>query len=307
MCGLAPALHCTVFIPGLEFTSTSPQLPQKSFMGFGYNGTLAQSGERLEMLDFFSWMKKLQIVGVQEWTIWDASSYFVVNKLPAQPMICLGSEPSAQQVLEVIVEEFRQPKRAEVVANCDRRSEYLKLLVEISGINVRYLDARKVFLEDSEYTDALDVALEFARKLAQDSPDLVARITLDKQNPGSRLYLPLEIAEAFYLNLKYGIGGKYGPQTEQYFDEAIVQLEESWDVLYVTLRSPLGPRKPGYLDDANVLVTGMSDREVRRLLTFDKPYSSWISEVIAVFRKDEETVADCSVRMLGLLNGGELP
>ncbi len=259
------------------------------------------------MLDFFSWMRKLQNVGVQEWTLWDASGFFIVNRLPAQSIIRLGSEPSAQQVLEVIVEELEQPKRAEIVANCDRRSEYLQRLAEISGINARYLDARKVFLKDSEYTDALDVALEFVLKLAQDSPDLVARIIPEKQNPGSKLYLPLEIAEAFYLNLKYGIGGKYGPQTEQYFDEAIVQLEESWDVPYATLRSPLGPRKPGYLDDTNVLVTGMSDREVRRLLISDKLYGSWINGVTAVFRGKGESVADCSVRMLGLLKGGDLP
>ncbi|MCS4539508.1 MAG: hypothetical protein HYU03_02310, partial [Thaumarchaeota archaeon] len=64
-------------------------------MGFGYNGDLELSGERLEMLDFFSWMKKLQEKGVQEWIVWDASGYFIVNKLPAKKLIRLGSQPSA--------------------------------------------------------------------------------------------------------------------------------------------------------------------------------------------------------------------
>ena len=44
-------------------------------MGFGYNPNLTKSGERLDMLSFFAYMQRLQNIGVQEWTIWDASGF----------------------------------------------------------------------------------------------------------------------------------------------------------------------------------------------------------------------------------------
>ena len=274
-------------------------------MGFGYNGTLVSLGERLEMLDFFSWMKKLQDKGVQEWTIWDASGYFIVNKLPAKKLIGLGSQPSASLILEALVEEQERPKRAEIKENCDLRSQYLQRLIQMTGVKAKYLNSWQVFREDSRYAEAVDVALEFVKRLEKDLPDLVEKIQPNNDNPSSKLYLPLETAEAFYLNLNFGIGGKYGPKTEQYFDEAIVRLEKEWGVPYVTIRSPLGPRKPGYLRDENVLVTGMSDREVKSLLNSDQEYRSWIDAITAIFRQDTETVTDGAMRMLRLLQGGD--
>ncbi len=275
-------------------------------MGFGYNSSLAEFGERLEMFDFFSWMKKLQTIGVKEWVVWDASSYFIVNRIPAQQMIKLGSKPSAQQVLDVLIEEQDSPKRAEVKSNFDLRSLYLQRLIELSGVDARYLDSRRVFREDSAYAEALDLSLKFVQRLERDSPDLVAKIKPIKENPGSKLYLPLEIAEAFYLNLEYGVEGKYGPQTEQYFDQAILKLETEWDVPYLTVRSALGPRKPGYLDDQNVLTTKMSEKEVKRLLAFDKEYNQWIGTVTSFYSKESENITDTSLRLLRMLKLGEL-
>ena len=274
-------------------------------MGFGYNGTLVSLGERLEMLDFFSWMKKLQDKGVQEWTIWDASGYFIVNKLPAKKLIGLGSQPSASLILEALVEEQERPKRAEIKENCDLRSQYLQRLIQMTGVKAKYLNSWQVFREDSRYAEAVDVALEFVKRLEKDLPDLVEKIQPNNDNPASRLYLPLEIAEAFYLNYNFGIEGKYGPKTEQYFDEAIVKLAKEWRISYATIRSPLGPRKPGYLRDENVLVTGMSDREVKSLLNSDQEYRSWIDAITAIFRQDTETVTDGAMRMLRLLQGGD--
>ncbi len=270
-------------------------------MGFGYNSTLSVAGERLEMLDFFSWMKRLQDKGVEEWTIWDASGYFIVNKLPAKKLLSLGLQPCAQQILEVLVEEQELPKRLEIKENGEIRSWYLQKLIEITGISARYLNSWDVFREDSRYADAFDVALEFVRRLEIDSPALVEKIQPKNDNPASRLYLPLEIAEAFYLNLNFKIGGKYGPQTEQYFDEAIVKLNEEWEIPYATIRSPLGPRKPGYLRDENVLVTGMSETDARALLNFDREYKMWIDTVVGAFRLEKEMTTECVLRMLELL------
>ena len=257
------------------------------------------------MLDFFSWMKKLQDKGVQEWTIWDASGYFIVNKLPVKKLMSLGPQPSASLILEALVEEQERPKRAEIKENCNLRGWYLQRLIEITGVRARYIDSRQAFRRFPAYTEALDVALEFVKRLEKDSPGLVEKIQPNNDNPASKLYLPLEVAEAFYLNLNCGIGGKYGPKTEQYFDEAIIRLKKEWEVPYATIRSPLGPRKPGYLRDENVLVTGISDREVKSLLNSDAEYRAWIDGITAVFRRDTETVTEGALRMLRLMERGD--
>ena len=100
-------------------------------MGFGYNGSLEKSGERLDMLDFFSWMKQTQ----REWSIWDASAYYIVNKTSPKKIQKLGDNPSAKNILDVLVNEQERPKRAEIIRNCDLRSLYLKRLIELSNID----------------------------------------------------------------------------------------------------------------------------------------------------------------------------
>ncbi len=47
-------------------------------MGIGYNPSLVNQGERLDMLGFFNWFRTLQEKDIDV-TIWDASSYAIVN------------------------------------------------------------------------------------------------------------------------------------------------------------------------------------------------------------------------------------
>ncbi len=272
-------------------------------MGFGYNPNLVREGERLDLLDFFAWMKRVQKATGSEWTIWDASGYYIVNRTPAEKIRKLGGRPTGKQILEVLAEEQERPKRREIAEACDRRSLYLQRALEISGVQGQYLDSRRIFREDERYAEAVDVALEFVERLSREEPELVKKIQPLNANPVSQLYLPLEIAEAFYLKYSYGIGGKFGPASEEGFDTAILQLLEEWQEPYLAVRCPLDYRKAGYLTDENVITTSMSPKEITLLLAKDRRYGSFVEEYLAEFRKEGESLLEVIPRLQSQLGG----
>ena len=270
-------------------------------MGFGYNSQLISMGERLDILTFFSWMKRLSATFVQQWTIWDASGYYIVNKTPKRKIEALNGQLTGERVLEILVQEQESPKRTEIKFNCDLRSQYLQRLIKVSGINVRYIDSRKVFREDQQYAGLLDIALEYVQKLRIDNLRLLQRIIPPSDNPVRELYLPLEIAEALYLKEEYGVAGKYGPKSEQFFDACILGLQEQLGIPYTVLWSEVGPRKVGYLDDKNVLWTKSPDWFISELLQKDQPYFQFVQSYLPSFRQEGETSLQCLVRLRDLL------
>ncbi len=270
-------------------------------MGFGYNPRLISMGERLDILDFFAWMKRLQTVSVQQWTIWDASGYSIVNKTPKRKIEALNGQLTGERVLEILVLEQESPKRTEIKLNCDLRSQYLQRLIEVSGINGRYIDSRKVFRENQKYAALLDIALEYVEQLRVDNLELLQRIIPPSDNPARELYLPLEIAEALYLKEEYGVAGKYGPTSEQFFDACILGLQEQLGIPYAVLWSPVGPRKAGYLDDENVLWTKSPDRFISGLLQKDQLYFQFVQSYLQPFQQERETSQECLLRLRDLL------
>ncbi len=266
-------------------------------MGFGYNPDLVNFGERLDILSFFSWMKRLQESLGLEWTIFDASGYAIVNRTPSKKIVALGENPTAEQILDVLVSEQEQPKRAEIMENCELRSQYLKRLVDITKIRGEYVDSRRVFRESGQYTVALDYALELVSKLKAEAPELVGRIQPANAKLSNQLYLPLEIAEAIYLWNTKKVNGKFGPTTEKDFDEAILKAFEEKGDPYQTFRCSYGPRRPGYLGDRNVLWTSSPDKFVDSVLSVDQKYRNFVTGYLQPFLLENETLESCVIRM----------
>ncbi len=277
---------------GIEVNGISPKL----FMGFGYNPDLATFGERLDILNFYSWMKRLQDEFSSEWFVYDASGYYIVNRTPQKKINKLGDNPTAEQILDALVNEQDRPKRQDIMRNCELRSQYLLRAINLSGIRANYVDSRRVFREDEKYKVALDESLEFVERLKKDNPELVARILPDNPNPASRLYLPLEIAEALYLESKFGVSGKFGPKTEEFFDEAIFGLTREKGTSYQSIRCPFGPRKPGYLSDRNVIWTVSPDYFVSGILQSDGEYREFVGQYLEPFRQNSEPIEQVALR-----------
>jgi hypothetical protein len=266
-------------------------------MGFGYNPDLDNFGERLDILNFFSWMKKLQSKFSSEWFVYDASGYYIVNKTPKEKIVKLGDSPTAERILDALVTEQDRPKRQEIMRNCELRSRYLQKAIQISQIKAVYIDSGKVFREDKIYRSALDESLEFVKRLQIDKPELINKILPANSNPASKLYLPLEIAEALYLENKFGIGGKFGPKTEEFFDEAIFGLTIEKGISYQSIRCPFEPRKPGYLSDRNVIWTNSRNYFVSEILQSDVEYGKFVGQYLEPFRKNNESIEETALRM----------
>ena len=132
--------------------------------------------------------------------------------------------------------------------------------------------------------------------MKKDNPELIARILPANPNPASKLYLPLEIAEALYLESKFGVGGKFGPQTEEFFDEAIFGLTRQKGVSYQSIRCPFGPRKPGYLSDRNVIWTSSPDYFVSGILESDETYREFVGQYLEPFRQNGEPIEQIALR-----------
>ncbi len=265
-------------------------------MGFGYNPDLASFGERLDILNFFSWMKRLQDEFSSEWFVYDASGYYIVNRTPKKKIKKLGDKPTAGQILDVLVSEQDRPKRQDIMRNCELRSQYLQRAIELTGISANYVDSSQVFREDGEYRVALDESLEFVEKLKKDNSELVARILPANPNPASKLYLPLEIAEALYLESRFGVGGKFGPKTEEFFDAAILDLTRERGTPYQSIRCLFGPRKPGYLSDRDVIWTNSPDYFVSEILQYDRKYREFVKQYLEPFRQNNEPIEEVALR-----------
>lgn len=272
-------------------------IPQRMFMGFGYNPDLGLFGERIDILNFFSWMKRLQERYSSDWVVYDASGYYIVNRTPPKRIACLGDNPSARQILDVLVTEQDNPKREGIIEICELRSAYLKKAGNIAGITFQYIDSRKVFREERDYETALGMSLEFVQRLNKDNPELVSRVTPAKPTPANALYLPLEIAEAFFLRTKFGVNGKFGPETEEPFDSAILKLAEMQEIPFTTLRCSSGPRRPGYLADRNTVWTATSDEKALCILESDPDYRGFVEQYLLPFRRNGETTERLALRI----------
>lgn len=279
--------------------------PEKLFIGIGYNPKLSTLGERLDMLDLFYWMNQFPI---QQWTIWDASAYYIVNKIKQKKFKSLGPNFSAEQIFEVISEEFNKPKRTEIRKNCYSRQKYLVLIACLFRQPLEIVNAAG-FLQrkDNSFVEALEAALDYTRRLERDNPRLIESIYVKNSNPASKLYLPLEIAEAIYLKRVDGVGGKFGPITEIFFDEAILSSMKQTKTPYKVFWCPKGPRKIPYLDDEQVIRTSTPDIGVENLLQADKEYAAYVARYISPLSKQGEPLLDSVRRIRDKIRSDSVP
>ena len=265
-------------------------------MGFGYNGTLSEKGERIDILGFFSRMKLLEWK-IKDWVIWDASAFYIVNRTPAKRIQDLRS---GTRILEALITEQDNKKRSEIKRNCDLRSLYLKKLIEISGIRAQYFDSRHVFREDKRFAECFDVSLDYFARLRRDCPDFVLRIMPNNGNPASQLYFPLEIAESIYLAEFFGVKGKFGPISERFFDDCILDVQSIMGNSYATLKDSSCPEssggKPAYLANDNVITT-RTDLDEIKLILADPEFRRYFVASVGYFVKQGESLEEVIPRI----------
>ncbi|MFB6198732.1 MAG: hypothetical protein ABEI52_10765 [Halobacteriaceae archaeon] len=280
--GSAPFLE--TFIDGLDTSFNEPadslaeSIPERIFMGFGYNGNLAEKGERLGMLQYFSWMDNLS--DAMDVTIWDASSYQIVNHRldyalkeasNSQTGSLSSRVPSADETLGILEEKIQD--RPDLRVDLEARETYLRRLNSFTGVDAEYINAWDLF-DDPAFVDAFDEALALTDAAVAES--VRDAVIPHRAGLSGKLYLPLEIAEALYLQEEHDVYGKFGPETEVCFDEAILQSQAARDVPYMTLRclSPanvVALRRPRSHSSFHLNPPYLSDGTDRAIRSRDSP------------------------------------
>ncbi|MFH0701614.1 MAG: hypothetical protein V2A62_04205, partial [Candidatus Woesearchaeota archaeon] len=130
-----------VFIPQNSFfleRILSGKVPQKVYIGLGYNDTLAENGERVDILDFFSWAKGVQDkIPELELVIWDASSYWLFNEMDPRTMPRELRQDSASEILRILSAELENNPK--VRRNCALWGKYLQAISKATGVKSKIL------------------------------------------------------------------------------------------------------------------------------------------------------------------------
>lgn len=245
------------------------------------------------MLDYFAWFDKFLKSGIEEVLIWDASCYSIVNKInrysSRETYSVLSNEPSAKQVMDCLIKEQEKNSR-DFLTNCQLREQYFRKFIEVLEINVSYLNSWNVFREDDKFIEALEKSLEFVNFLDKNNPELIKKINFNKTpDAATRLYLPLEIAEAVYLEETRNIKTKFGPISEQFFDIAIEGMFEQLGLGYSTLRCNFTPGtdRPAYLmtkGGGRILGSKSSYKTIRKILRFNPELAEYLDSVCEQFK-----------------------
>ena len=279
-----PVLSYQIFLP--QNKSVFEQVmkgnyPKEIFIGLGYNSDLSVRGERIDILDFFSWFKRYHAaVNSARLTVWNAASYQVVNESSG----CMDLDYSvdvAKAILNTVQELFDVNRT--VALNSSLRAKYIKTIIDSFGIDAQVISAEEKF-RDVLFANCFQRALAFCRDSKQQKLKITKCV---RKNNGSfdTLYTPLEVAEALYLAKLFGVDYKLGPTSEAPFDRFILDLSRKMcDVPYKIIWYSRAPNRPAsYIKGhQNCIYFTDSPEDVRSKLQ-DRSYAHWLSDVLNPF------------------------
>jgi len=280
-----PYAKYQVFIPQNSFFLEKVlrgETPKKVYIGIGFSNEVCSKGERIDLLDFYSWAKRAQKqAGSPELIVWNAACYSVLNELSPELIPKKFSSSSAEQILELLTEDL--DKNAAVKENSLLRTRYLRSFLETTEVKGRVIDAAERFKEP-KFIAAFQECLEYCYDPESGSIGPSRFVGFGQANSASKLYTPLEMAEAVYLLDTEGIEFKLGPVTEQRFDSFIREVvfqnrQQRYGSIWYTL--PPG-RKPSYLADSRSINFLDDEAEIEKKLS-DLRYRQWLSSVTDPF------------------------
>lgn len=279
-----PSLAYQIFLP--QNKSMFEQVmqgnyPKEIYVGLGYNPDLSEKGERIDMLDFFSWFKRYHdAVNGARLTVWNAASYQVVNEHNRE-MDFDYSDNVAKAVLNTIQDLFDVNRT--VASNSSLRAKYIQTMIDLFGVNAQVISAEER-LGTVLFSNCVQRALDFCREPEQQKLKILKSV---RKNNGSfdTLYTSLEAAEALYLAEIHGIDYKLGPTSEAPFDRFILDISRMIsDVPFKMIWYSMPPNRPAsYIKcDQNCIYLTDSPKEVRVKLQ-DSSYAQWLGDVVKPF------------------------
>lgn len=295
-----------VFIPQNAFfleRVLSGKTPEKVYVGLGYNGTLEEKGERVDILDFFCWARGAQEgISKPELLIWDASSYWALNEMDTRKIPSKLTSNTAKEILEILVKEIKGNERVE--RNSDLREKYLGSILKATDVKGRVLDARDYY-SDPKFQAAFQECLEFCVESKEGVLRVQNFVGPKEFNPAQRLYTPLEMAEALYLFDQEGVEFKFGPPSEQGYDSLIRQVVRSnRDANYGSIWYTRPPgRRQSYLPDERSITFSDTFQIIEEKLK-DQPYQKWLEGILREFTPDGYLTPRDKEELFAKIQGG---
>ncbi|MCK4589042.1 MAG: hypothetical protein KAT77_01245 [Nanoarchaeota archaeon] len=286
---LQPGLSYNIFLPQNKIffeEVMQGKIPQQVYIGLGYNDKLNVNGERLDILNLFSWAKRAQQgIPELELIIWDASCYQAVNMLDPKKIPAQFSADTAQEILGTLGQTLKE--NSQIRENSELREKYLKAFMSTLDIKGRVIPARDYLTgQETEYSKQFQKCLDFCRDPSTDQLKIVRAVQFGKIPDRAKvLYTPMEIAEALLLLETYGNDIKLGPTSEKCFDKFIVAAARELNgAQYKSIWYTRPPGKPAsYLtNDGNSIDFNDSTDIIGKKLE-NQSYRNWLGDVIKPF------------------------
>ena len=269
---------------------------------------MLETGERFDLLDFFSWAKIMtDAVPGARFVVLDASLYWAVNAVP-EPLSekplgkADGFRPAAEEVVEKIKKRISSGFGETVRKASAIRNRYLRAMASLfTNQPVRVIGGNDLWNGNGGYLQALSESIEFC---SNPSPVVgTAPVSLTRTARYSRYnqeyqrwYTPLVLAEARYLRSAYGVEAKLGPTSETAFDKLIVESMRAGCIGAPVGGAVLYPRLPseyqifwytraaeGEVPYKQLVFFTDSNDTVRRKIKANPLLSGWLGEMAAPF------------------------
>lgn len=263
----------------LRLVTSQPRLV--IYKGVSFNPLIPTYGENVNLLDFYSWLKQAQMPGF----IVEASLYSIVNAAKEKP-----------------VESFSQTSAEEAIRFLNSKKASFPNIIEASSTRERYLRAASTALfsrdeaprvisgeelwRDKTYINALQEAISFCGDNPREGApfEVIRYANYERYDTEfQRWYTILVLAEALYLNRKYGVNVKLGPTSETNFDSMMRQFMKARGIQFgfiwynrdVEKQIPY-PERVSFDDNTSEVRRKLSNPQLKR----------WVEEIIRPFGED---------------------
>ena len=241
---LQPKRRFDVFVPTLCLKDFVDKVlrghyPKNIYKGVSYNPHLLEYGEKLDNLDFFSYLCEVREFVTGESVIFDASCYHALNLIDVDWI----SPNVAPAICQELVRTFFLNN--ELRENSLLRKEYLLRMNSFSGYQMKIIsmadvltDPKKIGDFESRLTSGLahcETSVENSRLKIR---NFVKYRRIDTEF--SKLYTPLVLAENLYAREILKCNVKLGPISEVSFDSFIskIQREKSGSMQFIWYTRP---------------------------------------------------------------------
>ena len=263
------------------------------YKGVSFNPFVSSFGENVNILDFYSWVKRSRMKGI----ILDASLYAIVNAAK-QPLVEIFSPTAAEDAVEFL--KSRMDSYPDIKKSAETREKYLRASATslFAPADAPLVISAEEIWERKKYIECLQKAIEFCCGNPPEGERLEIISYADYTRYGSdyqRWYTVLVLAEVLYLNQIYGVNIKLGPTSESNFDNMIKKFMKDQGIPFAFVwynreieKSIPYPERLSF-DDGN--------EELKEKLSNER-LGKWVEEIIGPFAKEGEKLTETVSRVI---------